>query len=129
MLTRFWTSVVTKLKAWWWSVWPKHVAWYSYQTNKDVFDWMILCISYYNTSGWATTKRKKNTAKFFPTCGTFSNTDFPPVIYAKNTPRRKCIHKEILFHLYVCLCIHIPIIILCFQEKLSMLRGSCIRFL
>ena len=31
-----WTSVITKSKAWWWSMWPKHVAWYSYQTNKGM---------------------------------------------------------------------------------------------
>jgi len=25
-----------KLKAWRWPVWPKHVAWYTYQANKGV---------------------------------------------------------------------------------------------
>ena len=34
--TKSWTSVITKFKAWWWSIWPKHVAWYSYQNNKGV---------------------------------------------------------------------------------------------
>jgi len=55
--------------------------------------------------------------RFFLLAGTFSNTDFPPVMYAKNAPRRKCVHKKILFYLYVYLFIHMPMIILCFQQK------------
>jgi len=36
ILTKIWISVTIKLKAWGWPVWPKHVAWYNYQTNKGV---------------------------------------------------------------------------------------------
>ena len=32
-----------KLKAWGWPVWPKHVAWYNYQTNKGVLtEWFYI---------------------------------------------------------------------------------------
>jgi len=31
-----WISVTIKLKAWGCPMWPKHVAWYNYQTNKGV---------------------------------------------------------------------------------------------
>jgi hypothetical protein len=43
MLTKIWISVMIKLKAWGWPVWPKHVAWYSYQTNKGVLtEWFYI---------------------------------------------------------------------------------------
>jgi hypothetical protein len=32
---------MTTYKTWWWPTWPKHVAWYNYQKNKGVIDWII----------------------------------------------------------------------------------------
>jgi len=45
-LTKIWISIMIKLKAWRWPVWPKHVAWYSYQTNKGVLtEWFYINIT------------------------------------------------------------------------------------